>query len=163
MKTKRIEPEVMQEMLRAAEGMGVMEGKQDFRSTGAIEFHVVDFFDTFFGEWGFQGRHLLVHLFPRAGKEDVWYESRYVNHGRSYVPGRREFCPQGLSFPPDMEEIVKEASGLVTFGDVELDFVKELQAWAIRFCDAEPFEPWIEGGLLENFFIAVDRKLDPEQ
>ena len=161
METKKVTDEMREQFLKAAEGMGATSGRQDLGAMGVKQFNLVDYFDTFFGEWKQEGTNILVHLHPRAGKADIWYDARYVDQGRRYVPGRREILPKGLCFPPQMEETVKAACNKVTFGDVELDFVKELGAWAIRFCDVESYNDWVnEGGFLEQFFIAVDDGID---
>jgi hypothetical protein len=158
---KKIDPETMREMLKAAEGMGVSGGQQDLRQSGVVDLNPVTAFSSHFGEWAVQGPHILVHLFPRAGAADVWYPSRYSDDGKRYVPGRREIKPKGLAFPGTMTEIIQAAADAVTFGDVELDYVGELGAWAIRFRDVEPQEDWLkEGGLLEQFFTKIDEGLD---
>lgn len=155
---------IPEDLANAARAMGVAEGKQNFRDASVIKFHVVDFFSTFFGEWAFQGSKILVHLFPRAGEPDVWYEARYTNNGKTYVQGRKEFCPKGLRFPKKMEAIIKAAANKVTFGDVELTQVIELEAWALRFKDIESEADWIkDGGLLEQFFRAIDEGIEATQ
>lgn len=156
----KIDGETMREMLKAADGMGISKGQQDF-SGQPIKFNLVNAFSTHFGQWAVQGNTIIAQLFPRAGEADVFYDARYPSNG--YVPGRLELLPKGLSFPDCMEEIVKEACNKVTFGDVELDRVQELGAWVVRFRDCEPMGDWMkQGGLLEQFFVSIDDQLDPE-
>lgn len=161
MEHRKIDPATMREMLKAADGMGVAQGRQDFQGE-AVQFHPVKAFDTHFGKWAQKKGHIIAQVFPRAGKADVYYESRYTNEGRTYVPGRLEIRPQGLAFPKEMRKFVEDACHKVTFGDVQMDYVQELGAYVVKFCDVQPVDDWLkDGGLLEQFFAEVDRQLDP--
>jgi len=156
----QINPETMREMLKAANSMGAAKSNERFNSQ-PISFSVVDAFSTHFGQWAVQGSLITAQLFPRVNAADIYYKARYTNEGKTYIPGRLEAKPKGLHFPEGMEDIVKEACNKVTFGDVELDFVKELGAWAIRFRDCTPLEDWMkDGGLLEQFFTEIDKLLE---
>lgn len=158
---RSIDTEILHNFRSAAERMGAIAGKQDFRTTGPAKFNTIDAFSTFFGEWALQGKSIVVHLFPRAGAADTWYESRYIDNGRRYIPGRREFKPVGLSFPSNIEDAIKAAADAVTFGDVELSSVEELGAWAVRFRDVDSDTDWLkDGGHLEQFFIRLDSWLE---
>lgn len=158
---QQIDPTALQEMMDAARAMGVQDGAQNFKDAGVIPFNLVDGFSTFFAEWACQGPHILVHLFPRAGEADTWYEGRVLSDGRTRIPARREIKIKGLEFPTYSEALIKKAAGAVTFGDVELDYVPELGAWAVRFRDAEPTEAWLKSeGFLEQFFTKFDEGLE---
>jgi hypothetical protein len=163
MSSRQIDIETLHNFRSAADRMGAVSGKQNFRTAGPAKFNTVDAFSTFFGEWAIQKESIVVHLFPRAGASDVWYDAKYLDRGRRYIPGRREFKPAGLSFPTNIEDVIKEAANAVTFGDVELSSVEELGAWAIRFCDISSFDDWLkDDGLLEQFFAHIDRSLESD-
>ena len=123
-----IDPEIRDQFVKAAQGMGADVGRQDLGAMGVVQFTPMIYFDSYFGEWAKQDNNILVHLYPRAGGADVWYESRYSDNGRRYVPGRREFKPPGLAFPDNMQDVIEVAASKVTFGDVELSFVRHHQS-----------------------------------
>ena len=151
---KQIDPEVMREMLKAAEGMGVGRGQQDFQGQ-AINFSVVDAFSTHFGRWAEVKDTIIAQVFPRLGPKDVYYD------GRANIPGRLEIRPKDAQFPQEMRGFVENACHKVTLGDVQMDYVPELGAYVVRFCDVQPVDKWLEeGGFLEQFFTEIDRQLD---
>jgi hypothetical protein len=146
----------------------------------------VTVFSNLFGEWELRGDDVLVHLFPRAGEKDQWSDGRYVNRCRNcktevpmpksvrelkpcircghtglvYIPGRREER-QEHRFPPNMKDLILKAADAVWEGNVAIEFVQELVAFAVQFQGARTVPKLAElGGMLDRFFERVDDLLD---
>lgn len=150
------------------------------------KFTIVDDFSTFFAEWELRDLDLLIHLFPRGGEEDQYFEGRYINRCRScrrevpqpesirsmkpcqacghsgliYEAGRLE-QKGDYEFPEDMVPVIEAACHAVWQGDVMYDYVKELAAYVILFKAAGTVQELTEdGGLLDRFLVKVDAALE---
>lgn len=142
-------------------------------------------YSTFFGEWVQRGDDVLIHLFPRAGAEDIWESGHYINRcmqcrrevpqdvarerkpcprcgnvGLIYIPGRREKKAK-TRFPKTILVTVKEATDKVWDGYVAVEYVKELGAVAIQMQDVYLSEEKIYS-LMESFFDAVDDLMEAQ-
>jgi DNA-directed RNA polymerase subunit RPC12/RpoP len=122
-----------------------------------VQLERVDEYSTFFAEYDLQGKHLLLHLFPREGFEDGWSDGHYINRcqncraevampskpselrpcprcghtGLIYVPGRVEE-KGGVEFPEDARDIIKDAVDQVWLGEVAIELIPELGAYAVQ-------------------------------
>lgn len=151
--------EVMRATLAAAESKKAPSGKQGLK-TSEREFTVVDAFSTHFGQFAWVDGKLVVHVFPRAGENDKFYPPKYTENGKQYIPGRLE-KNAGIKWRGDIRQIIENACNEVTFGDVELDWIPELHAWALRFHDCAVVDDWMgDGGYLAQFFTSIDAQLD---
>lgn len=157
-----------------------------FDSIDFKDMEVVSDYSTFFAEFELAGDDILIHLFPRAGEEDVWTEGRYIDRCRAchrevpplregqklqqcphcrktsgliFVPGRRDEPIKGLVFPQSMRQHIEEA-GQAWLGDAKLDYVEELHAYVIKFIGAATVEqPMV---VLLKFLDTLDTLLDPQ-
>jgi hypothetical protein len=119
-------------------------------------------FSTLFAEYFFQGEDFVFHLFPRNGAGDIWEEGRYTDWCRSchsrvempkdlskmvpcprcghcgliYIPGRKEEKAT-VFFPGDMRDKILEAANAAWMGDVAIELVPELGAYAVQFQGAK--------------------------
>lgn len=115
-------------------------------------------FSTLFAEYFFQEDDFVMHLFPRNGRGDVWEEGQYVDQCRAcrsrvvmpkdlkkmepcprcghcglvYIPGRKEEKATVI-FPGDMRDRILKAADATWMGDVAIDLVVELGAYAVQF------------------------------
>lgn len=96
----------------------------------------VDIFSSHFAEYEIKKNDLLIHLFPRKGKEDRWYPESYNDKG-VYIPGRREVKAENCSFPTDMRDRIKKASDSIWQGSVAIEAVPELGAFVVQFQNAK--------------------------
>lgn len=118
-------------------------------------------FSTHFAEYFAQGDDFVVHLFPRNGSGDRWEEGHYIPRCRScrseislpkgnqlkpcprcghaglvYIPGRKEEKAT-VVFPGDMRDRILKAADANWMGDVAIDLVVELGAYAVQFQGAK--------------------------
>lgn len=119
-------------------------------------------FSTLFAEYFFQKDDFVIHLFPRNGSGDQWKEGRYIDQCRScrarvempkdlskmvpcprcghcglvYIPGRMEEKAT-VVFPGDMRDRILKAADSSWMGDVAIDLVVELGAYAVQFQGAK--------------------------
>jgi len=126
-----------------------------------IELEKVDNLPHLFAEFELQGGNVLIHFFPRAGLEDTWNEGHYINRCQScrsevemprkpselkpcpkcghtglvYIPGRVEEKSETV-FPENGTDLVKKAVDSVWMGDVAIDFIPELGAYAVQLQSA---------------------------
>ena len=126
-----------------------------------VELEKIESFANLFAEFELQGSNVLAHVFPRAGLEDTWNQGHYINRCQScrsevpmpskpselkpcpncshtglvYIPGRTEE-KSDVSFPEDGARLVKDAVDTMWMGDVAIDFIPELGAYAIQFQSA---------------------------
>jgi hypothetical protein len=124
---------------------------------------IIDGFSTHFAEFDVREDDLIVHVFPRQGGEDKYTEGRYTNHcrncgfevpmpksikeinpcpkckhtGLKYIPGRLE-TKNTLKFPTNMEQILTDAAKLFWMGDVAIEYVPEVNSYAMQFKDIRP-------------------------
>jgi len=144
----------------------------------------VDNYSTFFAEWDMKDQTVLLHIFPRAGAEDVWSEGYYLprcrrcrkelprelaasrkpcpacgHTGLIYVPGRNEEGNAKVHFPTDVLTRVKRAVDEVWEGNVAIEPVKELGAAVVQFQDVNLKEERIFE-MLEKFFDEFDRQME---
>ena len=118
-------------------------------------------FSTLFAEWMFKEKDLLLHLFPRAGAEDRWYPASYRDG--HYIPARREEKAT-ITFPGDMRDLIKEASDKTWMGNVAIDLVPELGAYAVQFQDAKNTVDLVgPGKFVDKFCEALDALLEGEK
>lgn len=122
-----------------------------------VQMEKLDGYSTFFAEYDLQGKHLIIHLFPRGGIDDRWNEGHYVNRchncrvevampkrpsdlrpcprcghtGLVYVPGRTEE-KGSVAFPEDARDIIKESVDQVWAGEVAIEHIPELNAYAVQ-------------------------------
>lgn len=132
-------------------------------SSGSMPFRVkemtpITHFSTLFAEYFVEGDDFVLHLFPRNGVGDRWKEGRYVDQCRScrarvpmpqnirklepcpqcghcglvYIPGRKEEKAT-VVFPGDMRDLILKASDKTWMGEVAIDLVPELGAYAVQF------------------------------
>lgn len=118
-------------------------------------------YPDFFAEYDLREGDLLIHLFPRDGLEDEWTDGHYVNlcnnckqevpmprkpselkpcpscghTGLVYIPGRVEEKREA-AFPINARELIKEAVDEVWMGDVAIEEVPELGAFAVQLQSA---------------------------
>lgn len=176
-----VTPEEALEQLRAA-----VESFQKFDFGIGGNLRTVTCFSTLFAEWEEQETGLVVHLFPRGGAGDEWFEGHYLPRcqncrrdvavprrlselkpcpacgcsGLMYVPGRGEAPADGLVFPENIEQVIRSAGNRVFMGDVFIDFVPELEAWALKFIGVAADVFTAEGGPLDRFLGIVDQALE---
>jgi hypothetical protein len=125
---------------------------------GPVELVPVLEFSTLFAEWVFKDRDLLLHLFPRAGAADRWYPAEHRDG--VYIPARREEKAT-VSFPGNMRDLIKEASDKTWMGDVAIDLVPELGAYAVQFQDSKNTVELIgPGKFVDKFCEALDALLE---
>lgn len=115
-------------------------------------------FSTLFAEYFLEGDDFVLHLFPRNGAGDHWEEGRYTDRCRScgsrvempknmrelkpcprcghsglvYIPGRKEEKAT-VVFPGDMRDLILKAADKAWMGEVAVDLVPELGAYAVQF------------------------------
>lgn len=102
-------------------------------------------YSSFFAEWLIMEDDLVVHLFPRAGADDVWREGMYIprcrncdrertslkgacecgHSGLKYIPGRQEE-KYNVQFPSGMRGIVEAAVDKVWGGTAAIESTHEL-------------------------------------
>lgn len=122
--------------------------------------NIVDSFSTHFLEHEFKKDDLLVHVFPRSGKEDRYYPSSLSKSG-AYLPGRLEEPAKGVSFPDNIMERLELAIEAVWAGDVGVDYVPELKAYAIQFHGAaNTLKKPGPSEFIDLFSEALDRNLE---
>jgi len=124
-----------------------------------VEQRPISDFTTFFADWELKGDDILVHLYPRAGAEDIWTSGHYEPYcakcsssvpvpksrkdvkpcprcghtGLRYIPGRTERPPEKVAFPKNMDARLKVSADCVWMGDVAIDPVQELGSWVVQF------------------------------
>jgi len=139
----------------------VAEKTADRVSIKPVEFEKLDDYQNLFAEFGVREGDVILHLFPRDGADDQWVEGHYVNLCRSckkgvpaprsvsklspcpacghtglvYVPGRVEEKAEA-AFPVNMRDLIKEAMDRVWMGDVAVEEVPELGAYAVQMQSA---------------------------
>jgi len=109
-----------------------------------VELNKVLDFANIFGEWLRKEGDVILHLFPRGGKDDVWTEGHYIprclkcNTEIKAAPGHVQPCPRcggtrlryipgrfetvsDLRFPDNMEAIIKVAMDRSWHGDYAVD------------------------------------------
>lgn len=148
-----------------------------------LDFHRVDSHSKFFAEWVARDNTLLVHLFPRNGRNDNWEMGHYTdrcrfcqtavpktpdgtfvscpNCGRTgllYIPGRVE-AKGSVSFPSTVKDLVKAAADEVWMGTIAVDQVPELGAVAVQFQDTPDTPDSVT--MLGSFFLAFEEALSP--
>jgi predicted RNA-binding Zn-ribbon protein involved in translation (DUF1610 family) len=126
-----------------------------------LDMNAVTGFSTHFAEWFVREDDVLVHLFPRAGKEDRWADGHYLpkchrchadvpeelakakkpcpkcgHMGLVYVPGRREAKAE-CRFPDNVKELIQAAVDAVWMGDAAVEEVQELGAWVVQLQSAK--------------------------
>lgn len=121
------------------------------------ELEVLEDFPYLFVEYTIKENDVLLHFFPRNGLEDHWVDGHYINRCRNchaevpmpsrpsqmkacprcrhtgliYVPGRAE--QQGsVKFPENARDLIKQAVDVVWLGNVAVDYVPELEAYAVQ-------------------------------
>lgn len=126
---------------------------------GAIQFVPVTNFSSHFAEWTFRGSDLLVHLFPRTSLGDAWTPTRYDAED-NYIPARREEKAT-VAFPGDMRDRILAAVDKTWMGDVAIDLVHELGAYAVQFQDAKTVVHSVgPGKFVDTFCEAIDAQLE---
>lgn len=126
-----------------------------------VQFEKVADLPHLFAEFDIREGDVLIHLFPRAGLEDLWTHGHYINRchackrevempskpselkpcpscqhtGLIYVPGRVEE-KAAVAFPKNARDIIKEAIDEVWMGDVAVEEVPELGAYAVQLQSA---------------------------
>lgn len=119
-------------------------------------------FSTHFAEYYIEEKDFVLHLFPRNGPSDVWEEGHYLPRCRScrsevplpegnrklkpcprcghaglvYIPGRKEEKAT-VVFPGDMRDRILKAADATWMGDVAIDLIVELGAYAVQFQGAK--------------------------
>lgn len=110
-----------------------------------------------FAEYSMKEDDVLMHIFPRQGPEDQWFEGHYINRCRNcrkevefppnqralkpcprcgntgliYVPGRSEEATK-FKFPDNVRDLIKKAVDTVWMGDVAIELVPELNAYVVQ-------------------------------
>lgn len=154
----------------------------------ALEFEPVIDFTTFFAEWAARDDDLVVHLFPRAGRDDQWTQGYFIprcrrcrrevrverdeagrvvdaracscgHRGLIYIPGRRE-QPSPVHFPGSIHDLVKAAADHVWEGSLAIERVDELGALALQFQQAARINEELRRPMLERFFARLDERLE---
>jgi hypothetical protein len=157
------------------------ESNNQFRP---VDLNRIEHYSTFFAEWKQEGSDIMIHLFPRAGAQDLWKDGHYIprckvcdrerdmkdlvgterracqcgSHALIYIPGRVEDRPD-IEFPEDMEARIETALSSTWMGDYWVDTVEELHAYYLHVLDAfstdqQTFE------LLTKFFDSLDTELE---
>lgn len=164
------------------EMMGALSNEKDMGVTAKSLAPVIHY-STFFAEWERREMDILVHFFPRNGKEDTWEEGSYLplcrecryeltiedaqnrkpcprckSVGLVYKPGRRE-GPSKAKFHPNVLEMIKGAVDDAWTGDFALDVIKELGAVAVQIQDANLSDE-VLAHMLETMFDSLDTRLD---
>ena len=118
----------------------------------------IDNYSTFFAEFEVKDGDILMHFFPRDGAEDVWEDGHYTNRCKScgrevempktlpelkpcpgcghtglrYIPGRVEEKAK-VTFPDNIDSILKAAVDEVWLGDAAVELIDELGAYVVQF------------------------------
>jgi DNA-directed RNA polymerase subunit RPC12/RpoP len=118
---------------------------------------LVEGYSTHFLEFDARDDDFIIHVFPRGGADDRYFPGEYVNKcrncgsevpspktmtavnpcpkcghtGLKYVPGRLE-TKNNLKFPDGIEKMIEESIGKAWLGDYVLEFVPELNSYAIQ-------------------------------
>ena len=144
----------------------------------------IENYSTFFGEWEIRENDIVVHLFPRKGKEDQWSEGQYIpkcrachydlavedikakkpcprcgKTGLMYIPGRQETAAEDAEFPSSIMALVKDAADSVWTENVAMEKIPELGAIAVQFQGAN-LAPQVLASMLEGFFDHLDSDLE---
>jgi len=82
-------------------------------------------FSTLFAEFFERDDTIVVHLFPRDGEEDRYYPEEDRDGKR--IPGRLELSFRNVTFPKNMEELIKKASDTVWMGNVAVEPIAVLR------------------------------------
>jgi DNA-directed RNA polymerase subunit RPC12/RpoP len=126
-----------------------------------LTFRAITEFSTHFAEWGIRENDVLIHFFPRDGKDDSWEEGYYLpkckrckapvpeeiaqnnkpcpscgHMGLIYVPGRKE-AKTALSSLNEAEPMLKKAIDAAWMGDAAVEFMPELGAWVVQLQGAK--------------------------
>ena len=116
-------------------------------TTQPVEFNRVTDYSTFWAEWEIREDDVLIHLFARAGRDDVWTDGHYIGRcrrcgrerkelkgvcacghmGLVYVPGRCE-VRTATQFPGNMRDIIKRAVDACWMGNVAIESTADLYA-----------------------------------
>jgi len=115
----------------AMKALAEYEMPEDFMQAELIP---ITNFSNLFAEYMVKDRDLLVHLFPRAGADDLWYPEEYRDG--KYIPGRREE-KSSVEFPVTMGGFIQDALNSVWMGEVATDYIPELGAYSIQFQEAK--------------------------
>ena len=152
-----------------------------------LDLNAITCFSTHFAEWLFREEDVLVHLFPRAGRDDPWTDGHYLpkchrchaevpmeiaqakkpcpkcsSMGLVYVPGRRE-AKADCRFPDGIKDIIKAAVDAMWMGDAAIDEVTELGAWVVQFQSAKNTAQTLGGkAFVDKFCEALDQRLEPK-
>lgn len=138
--------EAFKEAISAAEGVK------------PIDFTPVTDFSTHFAEHTFKDSDLLVHVFPRAGESDRYYPAE-IRDG-NYIPGRFEEKAT-VTFPGNVRDLIKQASDKAWMGDVAIDLVPELGAYAVQFQGAKNTVKGVgTGKFVDTFCAELDALLE---
>ena len=149
--------EASEELIKKIKEMG----DQTISEAGIPNFTPITCFTSLFAEWVVQGGHLLVHLFPRLGADDRWFDGQVIKG--KYWAARREQKADGVDFPKNMPDLIKQSANAIWHGDAQLDFVEELGAYAVRFVDVSALQMEDiakEGGFMDRFVTFIDNALD---
>ena len=119
---------------------------------------VITCFTTIFAKWRIIDEGLLLQLFPRQGKKDVWFEGRWVND--RYIPGRGE-QKTAAAFPPSFEKEIQSAASKVWFSTVRMDYVPELLSYVLLFEGLFDINCTAQGEVIDKFLEYLDSTLDP--
>jgi hypothetical protein len=132
--------------------------QQKAEGVKAIALTPITNFSTLFAEWMAKEDDILVHLFPRAGEGDVWHSGSYDRHG-DYEPARREE-KSSFEFPEDMRELISRAADKAWLGDVAVDYIPELVAYAVQFQDVRTTAAVVgPGKFVDTFCGALDKEI----
>lgn len=150
-------------------------------TTAILDLSKIESYSTFFAEWVVKGEDLLLHLFPRSGKEDRWVDGRYIPRCRKcdrelepqnvgkpcqcgstalvYIPGRVE-GRSDLSFPENMLDIIKDAVDVVWMGSFAAEELEELGAYVVQIHEGWNGDEERAFGLIEGLLDKVDEGLE---
>ena len=150
-----------------------------------IDLSAITEFSTHFAEWDTRENDVIVHFFPRDGKDDVWEDGYYLpkckrckasipdelaqnkkpcpscgHMGLIYVPGRNE-AKTSVSSLNEAEPMLKKAIEAAWMGDAAVEFVPELGAWVVQLQGAKNTAIAAGGNaLVEKICEEFDKLLD---